>query len=57
MLPTISQEDEFALLRLNRPEALNALSFAIIDRLSELVDQVRTMPVRALLIIGAGDKA
>ncbi|MEY3603225.1 MAG: enoyl-CoA hydratase/isomerase family protein [Burkholderiaceae bacterium] len=57
MLPTISQEDEFAVLRLNRPEALNALSFAIIDRLSELVDQVRTMPVRALLMIGAGDKA
>lgn len=57
MLPTLIQDEEFAVIKLNRPEALNALSFEIIDALSNLIDQVSKMPVRALLVLGAGDKA
>lgn len=46
-----------AVLTLDRPDALNALSLAIIDELSEAFDAVARMPVRALIITGAGPKA
>ncbi|MEO8722825.1 MAG: enoyl-CoA hydratase-related protein [Sphingobium sp.] len=47
-----------ALLTLNRPEALNALSFSIIRDIGAAIDEVADMQgVRALLITGAGDKA
>lgn len=48
----------YALLTLNRPEALNALSFSILGDIGEALDEVVTWSdVRALLITGAGDKA
>lgn len=53
----LSRIDEFALLRLNRPEALNALSFALIGDLGRAFDEVAASDARALLITGAGDKA
>jgi enoyl-CoA hydratase len=47
-----------ALLRLNRPEALNALSFEIIQSIGGAIDRVGTMAgVRALLVTGAGEKS
>lgn len=47
-----------ALLTLNRPEALNALSFAILREIGAAIDAVAAMrDVRALLIAGAGDRA
>jgi len=49
--------DEYALVTLNRPEALNALSFALIEELGRTFDQVAGSDVRALLITGAGTKA
>jgi enoyl-CoA hydratase len=53
----LSRIDEFALLRLNRPQALNALSFALVEDLSRAVDEVAASDARALLVTGAGDKA
>lgn len=53
----LTQRDEFAILTLDRPEALNALSFAIIGEISSAIDQAAKMPVRALIITGAGEKA
>jgi enoyl-CoA hydratase len=52
-----SRLEEFALITLDRPEALNALSFALIDELARVLDEVATSGARALLITGAGDKA
>lgn len=49
--------EEFAVLTLNRPEALNALSFAVVRRIGEVIDEVAKMKVRALIITGAGEKA
>jgi len=49
--------EEFALITLNRPEALNALSFALIRELGRAFDEVATSDARALLITGAGAKA
>ena len=46
-----------ALLRLNRPESLNALSFAILHEISSALTEVSSWPVRGLVITGAGEKA
>ncbi len=50
-------DKEFAVMTLNRPEALNALSFAIIREIGRALDQVSVSDARALLIMGAGDRA
>lgn len=47
-----------ALLMLNRPEKLNALNYAMNDRLLELFDKIETDPsIRAVILTGAGDRA
>ena len=46
-----------AILTLNRPEALNALSFALIGEIGDAFDAIAASPARALIITGAGDKA
>jgi enoyl-CoA hydratase len=53
----LSRVEEFALITLNRPKALNALSFAILDDLDRALDEVAAGDARALFITGAGDKA
>jgi enoyl-CoA hydratase len=54
----LERMEEFALLTLNRPEALNALSFAILAEIREALDEAARMEgIRALFITGAGDKA
>jgi len=57
MAVELSRVEEFALLRLNRPQALNALSFKLVEDLSRAIDQVAASDARALLVTGAGDKA
>ena len=49
--------DEFAVITLNRPDTLNALSFSLIRDLSRVLDEVAASDARALLVIGAGAKA
>jgi enoyl-CoA hydratase len=53
----LSFPDEFALLTLSRPEALNALSFALLEQIGQALDEVGRSRARALLITGAGDRA
>jgi enoyl-CoA hydratase len=53
----LTRVEAFALIRLNRPEALNALSFALIRDLGEAIDAAARTDARALLLIGAGEKA
>ena len=53
----LTRVEEFAVITLNRPEALNALSFALIRDLAAKFDEVAASDVRALLITGAGTKA
>jgi len=52
-----SVDGEVATVTLNRPEALNALSFALLQDLSDAFDFVAASGARALVITGAGDKA
>jgi enoyl-CoA hydratase len=54
---TLTRRDEFALLTLDRQEALNALSFAILEDIAAAFDEAAEMDIRALLITGAGPKA
>jgi len=53
----LQRVEEFALIRLNRPQALNALSFKLVEDLSRAIDQVAASDARALLVTGAGEKA
>jgi len=53
----LSRVEEFALITLNRPQALNALSFALVKDLGRAFDEVAASDARALLITGAGEKA
>ena len=53
----LSHHDEIALITLDRPEALNALSFGQLHDLNRILDSIADSPARALLVTGAGDRA
>ncbi len=53
----LTQRDRAAVITLDRPEALNALSFAILEELDGVLDEVAASDARALIVAGAGDKA
>jgi enoyl-CoA hydratase len=57
MAVELTTREEFAVLTLNRPEALNALSFRIIEDIGRAFDEVAKSNARALIITGAGTKA
>jgi enoyl-CoA hydratase len=57
MSVTLSQRDEAAVLTLDRPQALNALSFAVLDEIAGALDEVVASAARVLIVTGAGDKA
>lgn len=52
-----SRVDEFALITLNRPEALNALSFSIVEEIDAAISRAAASDARALLFTGAGERA
>jgi len=54
---TLSYRDEFAILTVDRQEALNALSFSLIADIGRCLDEVASSKARALLVTGAGQKA
>jgi enoyl-CoA hydratase/carnithine racemase len=50
--------DRVAILTLHRSDKLNALNYALIDRLLSLLDQIETDDgVRAVILTGAGERA
>jgi enoyl-CoA hydratase len=57
MTVELTTREEFAVLTLNRPEALNALSFRIIQDIGRAFDEVAKSKARALIITGTGTKA
>jgi enoyl-CoA hydratase len=57
MAVELSRIDDHALLRLNRPEALNSLSFSILRDIGNALDEAASWKVRSLIVTGAGEKA
>lgn len=53
----LTKLDDCVLLRLNRPEALNALSFGVLEEISDALTEVASWKARALIVTGAGEKA
>ncbi|WP_454914775.1 enoyl-CoA hydratase/isomerase family protein [Xanthobacter sediminis] len=53
----LTRDGAFAVITLNRPEALNALSFAIIRDIGAAIEEAAGWDIRALLFTGAGEKA
>lgn len=53
----LQYREEFAVLTINRPEALNALSFKLIRDIGTAIDEVGCSRARALIVTGAGPKA
>lgn len=54
----IERRDDVAVLTLNRPEALNAMSLEMLDELERLLGQVEDDPgIGAAVLTGAGDRA
>lgn len=57
MAVNLTRRDEAAIITLDRPEALNALSFSILRELGGVFDEVEASDARVLMITGAGGKA
>ena len=57
MAVELTRRDHAAVVTLNRPEALNALSFDILRTLGETFDAVAESDARVLIVTGAGEKA
>jgi enoyl-CoA hydratase len=57
MILELTRRDEFSVITLNRPEALNALNAQMIADISAAIDEVAKAGTRALLVTGAGGKA
>ncbi|MBN9446097.1 MAG: crotonase/enoyl-CoA hydratase family protein [Bosea sp.] len=57
--PVLMQcREGIATLTLNRPAKLNALNYALIDRLLLLLDRIETDPaIRAVILTGSGERA
>jgi len=53
----LAYRGDLAILTLSRPDALNALNFAMIERIGDLLDEVAQSSARALILIGAGERA
>ena len=57
MSVVVSRLEEFAVITLNRQEALNALSAAVLRELALAFDEVAAGDARTLIVTGAGAKA
>ena len=57
MTVKLERREELAILTLDRPEALNALTFEMLPEIGAALDEVGGSDARALLVTGAGQKA
>lgn len=53
----LSRYEEFGVVTIDRPEALNALSFDILKSMQNVLDEADGWDIRALIFTGAGEKA
>jgi len=53
----LTHDEEFAVLTIRRPQALNALSFELIESIRQRIHEAGRSKARALIITGEGEKA
>lgn len=53
----LKYEEEFAVLTIRRPQALNALSFSLIEDIGKAITEAGRSKARALIITGEGEKS
>ena len=53
----LTHDEEFAVLTIRRPDALNALSFELIGAIGDKIRQAGRLSARALIVTGEGEKA
>ena len=53
----LTRNGDAAVITLNRPQALNALSFKIVEEVGDAIDEATSTDARAIIFTGAGDKA
>jgi enoyl-CoA hydratase len=53
----LTRDEEFAVLTIRRPQALNALSFELIGRIGQCIAEAGRSDARALIVTGEGEKA
>jgi enoyl-CoA hydratase len=53
----LARDGDAIVLTLNRPDALNALSFSVLEGIGNAIDEVGASDARVLFVTGAGDKA
>jgi enoyl-CoA hydratase len=53
----LTHDEEFAVLMIRRPAALNALSFELIGQIGERIQEAGRSGARALIVTGEGEKA
>ena len=54
----IETKENYAILRLDRPDALNALSIALLDELRQAIEQIAgDATIRGIILTGTGEKA
>lgn len=51
------EQDNIAIININRPRALNALNSNVLKELDKVLDRVNLDRIRALIITGSGDKS
>lgn len=53
----LTYQGSCAVLQIDRPQVLNALSFEVLGKIGEAIDQVSASDARALVVVGSGEKA
>ena len=54
----LSQKENFAVLTVQRPQAMNALNSQVLKDFNQVIEELQNMPsVRVLILTGSGDKA
>jgi enoyl-CoA hydratase len=57
MTVRVTRIDQAAVVTLDRPDQLNALSFSILSELGDAFDEVAETDARVLIVVGAGERA
>ncbi|RJG03465.1 enoyl-CoA hydratase/isomerase family protein [Noviherbaspirillum sedimenti] len=53
----LTHQGSCAVLQIDRPQVLNALSFEVLGQIAEAIEQAAASDARALVLVGSGEKA